>query len=121
MLEFLLPKGLIEADPPSWFAVVGSEPFSWVYDGKPRPAPEDAATRILILEAAASGVPDAFVSHYDEMCGFIGDFWFATREAAIEDAAAEYGQLLDAWTPIPDDEPDSETFALQSATKRGQG
>src|SRR5688572_30604953 len=52
MLEFELPAGLLDGDPPSWYAVVRPDELrAPTYDGTPRAASEGAEPRILILEA----------------------------------------------------------------------
>ena len=44
MLEFQLPAGLLDGNPPSWYAVVrAGELQPPAYDGTPRSAPEGAS------------------------------------------------------------------------------
>lgn len=103
MLEFLQPPGLLDGDPPSWYAVVrASELSPPAYDGKPRAAADGAEPRILIMEPGDES--DVFVSTYDATLGYITDTWYPTREAAITDSEEQFGSDLGPWTPIPDNE-----------------
>lgn len=113
MHEFLLPPGLIDGEPPSWYAVVRPmELRTPSYDGIPRSAATGASPRILILEPG--GEHDVFVSEYAEDLGYITDSWFATREAALEDADDRFGDGLGPWLPIPAPEAHPETFVLRA-------
>jgi hypothetical protein len=117
MLEFQLPAGLLEGDPPSWYAVVRAhELHTPAYDGTPRAAPAGAEPRILIMEAG--GERDVFVSHYAEDLGYLTDLWFATREAAVQDSEATFGEELGPWLPIPSGESHPESFVLQELASR---
>ena len=120
VLEFLLPPGLIDESPPYWFATIGAGSIH-PYDGRRHAAPEAATVRVLILEPAGEGEGGAFISRYDETGGFIGDSWFATRQAAVEDAAAEFDESLGRWQPVPAGEVDPETYALRCASQPEQG
>lgn len=112
MLEFQLPPGLLDGDPPSWYAVVRPEDlYPPTYDGTPRGAPEGAAPRILIMEAG--GERDVFVSQYAENLGYLTDIWYPTREAALEDCEALFGESLGAWQAIPGGESHPESYVLQ--------
>ena len=111
MLEFQLPAGLLDGNPPSWYAVVrAGELQPPAYDGTPRSAPEGAEPRILIIEAG--GEHDTFVSYYAADLGYLTDAWFATREAAIQDAEVTFGEDLGPWLPVPHGESHPETFVL---------
>jgi hypothetical protein len=111
MDEFLLPTGLIDGDPPSWFAVVRpAELRAPSYNGIPRPAATGALPRILILEPGDKH--DAFVSEYAEDLGYITDGWFATREEAVEDADRRFGDSLGPWVPVSADQTHPESFVL---------
>lgn len=114
MLDFLLPDGLLNGEPPFWFAVVGgAHGLPSGYDGVPRPGRTDAETRVVVLEPA--GEDDAFLCRYDAALGFQGDGWFATREEAVAAAEEEFGEGLGRWRPIPADATHPETFALRAA------
>ena len=52
----------------------------------------------------AGGERDVFVSHYAEDLGYLTDLWFATREAAVQDSEATFGEELGPWLPIPSGE-----------------
>ncbi|HEY4303501.1 MAG TPA: hypothetical protein VGM82_03495 [Gemmatimonadaceae bacterium] len=114
MHEFLLPVGLLDASPPSWYTLIGPPLRSSAYDGVPHPAPDGAAPRILVLEPG--GASDAFLAEYAEDFGYITDSWFATREAAVADADQRFGDLLGTWMPIPETESHPETFALRAVS-----
>ncbi len=121
MLEFLLPPGLIDAEPPYWFATIrGAELPRQHYDGVPRPAVNlEAEPRILVLEPG--GAADVFVSHYAADLGYLTDTWYATREAALEDLAAIHGTDLDTWRPVPESESHPETYILRLAASGQAG
>lgn len=111
MLEFQLPAGLLDGDPPSWYAVVRAhELHTPTYDGTPRAAPEGAEPRILIMEPG--GENDVFVSHYAENLGYLTDAWFPTRESAVQDSEATFGDELGPWLPVPGRESHPERFVL---------
>jgi hypothetical protein len=113
MLEFTFPAGLLDGHPPYWYAVVRKSEFPRQdYDGYPRAAPPGADTRILVLEPGADA--DAFLSRYDSSLRYIQDTWYPTREAAVQDVDAEFGSQLTTWMPVPEDEPDAETFVLRA-------
>jgi hypothetical protein len=110
MLEFLQPPGLLDGNPPSWYAVVRANELSPpAYDAKPRAAADGAEPRILIMEPGDQS--DVFVSAYDATLGYITDTWYATREAAVADCEEHFGNDLGAWTPIPEGEI-AEEYAL---------
>ena len=112
MLEFLLPRGLLDGDPPSWYAVVRPDQLhAPSYDGKPRCGAEGAEPRILIMEAG--GESDVFVSQYAEDLGYLTDSWYPTREAAIQDCEAAFGDQLGTWQPIPEGESHPEGYVLR--------
>ena len=46
---------------------------------------------------------------------FAGDTWHETVEAAQASLKSEYGDLLSAWRPVPDDEPDPTAYVLRIA------
>jgi hypothetical protein len=111
LLDFLAPQGLLEGDPPSWYAVVRPNELRAVpYDGKPRAAIEGAEPRVLILEPGDES--DVFVSKYDATLAYVTDVWYRTREAAIEELDTEFGKDLGPWMPIPEDVPHAETYVL---------
>jgi hypothetical protein len=114
MLEFLLPPGFLDAEPPYWYAVVRAASLpARDYDGVPRGAAADAETRILVFEPGGEGIEGGvFVARYSESLGYITDSWYATREAAAEDIAEEFGDGLGPWTPVPPDEDDPERHVL---------
>ena len=115
MLEFLLPPGLLEAEPPYWFAVVRAAdlPRGAKYHGPPRRAEPQAETRVIVLEPAGGGPEGGvFACRYDALLGYITDTWSATREAAVEGLTAEFGPDLGPWTPVPEGERDPETYVL---------
>lgn len=113
MLDFQLPPGLIDGDPPHWFAVISpGRPLSLPPGDSGHPAAaEGAEPRVLILEPG--GEDDAFLSRYDAGLGYITDEWHSTREAAIEGANEEFGDELGPWSPIPEGE-DAELFVRRS-------
>jgi hypothetical protein len=113
MLEFSLPEGLLDGDPPYWFAVIDPGNFHPPpYDGT-RKGATGAEPRILVLEPG--GEMDAFVSQYAGNLGYITDSWYPTREAALEDAVSVFGELLGPWVPVPVGESDPEAFILRTA------
>lgn len=116
MLEFLLPQGLLSAEPGFWYAIIGDEAVpARGYDGIPRAAEEGAATCVVMLEPAGEGIEGgAFVARYSASLGYISDAWFASREAAIEDIVAEFGEEVGPLTPVPDDESDPEAYVLRA-------
>ena len=116
MYEFLLPAGLLDGDPPYWYAVVGTGEGRAIrgYAGERRAASEGAATRVLVLEPG--GGTDCFVAHYDATGGYITDYGYPTRESALEDLATEFGDLIGTWKPVPLDVSDTEQYVLTRAT-----
>jgi hypothetical protein len=98
MLEFLLPAGLVEGDPPYWFALVGSAPSERL-TGHGASAGAATGQRSLLLEPG--GDTDAFLSEYDQRGSFLGDTWYGTREEALEDASQKFGPTLGEWRPVP--------------------
>src|ERR1700722_7590280 len=103
MLEFLQPPGLLEGDPPSWYAVVRADELSPpTYDAKPRTAADGAEPRILIMEPGDES--DVFVSTYDATLGYISDMWHPTREAAVAYCEGHFGHDLGSWNPVPENE-----------------
>jgi hypothetical protein len=117
MLEFELPPGLLDGEPPSWYAVIRSDELhAQEYDGTPRAAPEGAEPRILIMEPGDES--DVFISSYDGQLRYLTDSWYPTREAAVADCETEFGDHLGPWTPIPEDEPDVEKYALTRIGKK---
>jgi hypothetical protein len=103
MLEFLYPSGLIDGDPPSWYAVVRvAELNPPTYDGNPRVAADGAQPRVLIMEPGHEN--DVFLSTYDATLAYITDTWYPTREAVITDCEHQFGDDLSPWTPIPENE-----------------
>jgi hypothetical protein len=67
------------------------------------------------------GERDAFLAEYAEDFGYITDSWFATREAAIEDADRRFGDLLSDWAPIPETAASPESFALRAVSTDAYG
>ena len=115
MLEFLLPVGLLDGEPPSWYALVRPDDLRPApYDGVPRAARSGAEPRILVLEAG--GAADAFVAEYAADLGYISDAWFPTREAAVSDAVARFGDSLGPWLPVPAAEDPPEHFVLSAVS-----
>ncbi|MDB4906257.1 MAG: hypothetical protein JWO05_1041 [Gemmatimonadetes bacterium] len=114
MLEFLLPAGFLDAEPPYWYAVVRPSDLSFAsYDGEPRRAPPDAETRVVVFEPAGEGIEGGvFVSRYAASLGYITDSWYPTREAAITDVSHELGEELGPWTPVPESEDHPESYVL---------
>ena len=111
MFEFHLPAGLLEGDPPAWYAVVRHHEFHPPhYDGKPRAATDGAQPRILIMEPG--GESDVFVSLYAEDFGDLTDLWFPSREEAVQGCEDTVGDELGAWQPIPHGESRPESFVL---------
>ena len=110
MLEFLQPPGLLDGNPPSWYALVRAQGLSPpAYDGNPRAAANGAEPRILIMEPGDES--DVFVSTYDATLGYITDTWYLTREAALTDCEEQFGNDLGPWTPIPDND-NAEEYVL---------
>ena len=123
MLEFLRPTGFLEAEPPYWYALVRPDDLpAGSYDGVPRGAEEGAETRVIVFEPAGYGIEGGvFVSRYDASCGYIGDSWYPTREAAVTDLENEFGDSLVPWTPVPAEEEDAERYVLTIAAKGRAG
>ena len=115
MLEFLLPEGVLNGEPPYWYAVIGAGAGRAVpgYDGSRHPAPDGAKALVLVLEPG--GEDDAFLSAYDATGGFIEDTWYPSREEALESAASEFGAALGTWQPVPEGTDDPELFVLSNA------
>lgn len=117
MLEFLQPPGLLDGEPPSWYAVVRPDDLTPPsYDGKPRAAADDAEPRILIMEPGDDS--DVFVSQYDAALGYITDNWYPTRESAIADCEDRFGKDLGPWTPVPEKESSPEQYVLSRIASR---
>lgn len=117
MLEFLQPPGLLDGNPPSWYAVVRPDDFSVpIYDGQPRAAAQNAEPRVLIMEPGDES--DVFVSRYDSSLGYITDAWYPTREAAISDCEELFGDDLGPWTPVPEAESKPERYVLARLSGR---
>lgn len=116
MYEFLLPAGLLDGDPPYWYVVIGSGAGRAIsgYTGERRGASEGATTRVIVLEPGA-GI-DCFVAHYDAAGGYITDYGYPTREAALEDLATEFGDTIGTWRPVPPHVSDPEPYALIHAS-----
>ena len=118
MLEFLLPPGLLDAEPPYWYVVI--RPHSLprqAYDGVPR-TDVDAEPRILVFEPAGEGVEGGvFVARYAASLGYITDSWYATREEAIEHVVQEFGEDLGPWTAVPEGEADAELYVLRTVAR----
>lgn len=112
----MLPAGLLDGDPPYWYATVGQGAGRAIsgYTGERRRAPENATTRVVVLEAG--GAADCFVAHYDATGGYITDYGYPTREAALEDLAIMFGEKVGTWRPVPPHVPDAEQYALTHAT-----
>ena len=123
MLEFLLPNGLLDADPPYWYAVIRQAEFSArTYDGVRRPAGPSAETRIVVLEPGGEGAAGGtFVARYDAAFGYIADEWYATRELAVEEVTSEFGGALGQWMSVPEQETDPEGYILASVARGGAG
>ncbi len=116
MHEFLLPVGLLDADPPYWFAVIASRsPLPASYDGPPHGDPPEGPTRVLVLEPGP-GV-DAFLSRYGATLGFQGDSYFESREAAVAAVEEEFEGVPLEWQPVPATVVDAERYALQAACR----
>src|SRR4051812_40423125 len=115
MLEFQLPTGFLNGEPPSWYAIVrpgALRPSR--YDGVPRQAANEAEPRIFILEQG--GESDVFVSEYAEDLSYITDSWYPTREFAAEDLETRFGDQLGPWSPVPGEESNPESYVLQSTS-----
>jgi hypothetical protein len=103
LLEFIQPPGLLNGDPPSWYAVIRPDELPpTVYDTTPRSAPDGASPRIFIMEPGAES--DVFVSTYDCSLAYITDIWYPTREQAITSCDEQFGSELSPWMPIPENE-----------------
>ena len=120
MLEFLLPKGLLEAVPPSWYAVIRPGDLHVpLYRGEHHPALDDDEVRILVIEEG--GAVDVFVAKYAASLGYAGDAWFQTRELAITDCEEQYGVAPSSWMPVPETENPPEQYVLTTvADQHGQ-
>jgi hypothetical protein len=115
LYEFLLPAGLLDGNPPYWYAVVGAGtgPAIRDYKGVHGAPAEGAVPRVLVLEPGAEW--DCFVSRYDVTGGYITEHGYPTREQALEDLAAEFGDLLGSWKSVPEQIQDAEHYALTHA------
>ena len=111
MLEFQLPPGLLDGDPPSWYTVIRPDEFQPPpYDGTPRGGAEGAEPRVLIMEAG--GESDVFVSQYAQDLGYLTEVWYSTREAALQDLKTMFGDDLGPWLPVPEGESHPESYVL---------
>ena len=74
--------------------------------------PHQRARRLgsLILESFEEG--SVFVSRYSGKLGYIADTGYQTREEAVADCSAEFGDQLGVWTPIPEHADHAETYVL---------
>jgi hypothetical protein len=116
MLDFLQPPGLLDSDPPSWYAVIRPDKLpSTVYDGTPRNAPAGASPRVLIMEPGAES--DVFVSTYDCTLAYITDMWYPTQEQAIASCDEQFGNDLSPWIPVPENE-SPEEYVLSKIASR---
>lgn len=115
MLEFEYPEGLLNAEPPFWYVVIGAGTGRVIRNpGGPAAAPQGSAPVLLVLEPGGSEA-DAFVSRYDSEGRFIADTWYASREEAVEEAATEFGNTLGEWRPVPENTEDVEAFVFADA------
>jgi hypothetical protein len=102
VLDFLLPAGLVESDPPYWFAIVSPKFAAGpTGHGAEVASPPDATPNARFLLLEPGGAADAFMSKYDQQGSFMGDTWYATREEALQDASEEFGPALGEWRPVP--------------------
>ena len=115
MYEFLLPPGLLDAEPPYWFCVVGTGSGAAIsdYNGQPKGAPANARTRVFVLEPG--GNEDCFLSRYDARGGYITQTWYRSRDEAVADTAEECGGALGIWRPVPEDALNAEDWVLRNA------
>ena len=96
MLDFLLPPGFLDAEPPYWYAVIRA------------PA---ATARVLVFEPGGEGLEGGvFVTRYGPALDYLTETWYPTREAAIADVTEEFGDDLGPWTPVPESERDVERY-----------
>jgi hypothetical protein len=68
--------------------------------------------RVVVLESRPDGI---FLDRFAESGEEAGDTWHQSIGDAKEQALAEYGESLGAWTEVPAAENDLITFALRLA------
>ena len=97
----------------NWVATVAPAPSGrdrktlHTWNGEPMPWPA-----VVLLELHDNG---SMAFRYAADGSFAGDTWHESVDSAQAALKSEYGELLSAWRPVPDDEPDATAFVLRIA------
>jgi hypothetical protein len=72
---------------------------------------------VVVLVSDDDG-PGAMLFRYTVHGEVAGDSWHPTVAEAQQQAAEEFGEALQSWEPVPDDQPDAHHFAVKVAYDR---